>query len=270
MTSAALDAGWEFVRPTVDAVGLGMVGFGDRLGTGMDLRVTAIPAVTVVVSFGADLVVERGGDTRVLSGFVAGPESGTMAVRCPRAAGIEVRLPLIKAAGLVAADLRNGPVSLTDLWGRRVDTLREQLETSDWGRRFELVRDALTQIDSPTPPDEVGHAWRRMMASRGRVRVEDLARECGWSRKRLWRRFEDHTGLTPKRAAMLVRFRHAIEGLVDGKPAADVAFDSGYTDQSHLCRDIGAFAGVTPGAVSAALAPVAAGRYGAWGTFFQD
>jgi AraC-like DNA-binding protein len=270
MKAAELDDGWEFVRQSGGAECLGMVGFSDRAGHGMDLRVTAIPAVTVVISFGEDLFVDRGDDPRVLGGFVAGPNSGTMAVRCARAAGIEVRLPLIGTGGFAAADLTNGPVSLDELWGRRAERLREQLENSQWERRFELVRGALAQQGSPIPPGEVAYAWHTIVASRGRVRVEDLARNCGWSRKRLWRRFEACTGLTPKRAAMLVRFRYAVEGLVAGKPAADVALDSGFTDQPHLCRDVAAFAGVTPGAVSAALAPVAARRYGAWGTFFQD
>ncbi|MDH6244314.1 hypothetical protein M2432_001956 [Mycobacterium sp. OTB74] len=55
------DAGWEFVRPAGTHSRVSMVGFRDRAGHGMDLRVTAIPAVTVVLSFGDDLVVERCG-----------------------------------------------------------------------------------------------------------------------------------------------------------------------------------------------------------------
>lgn len=270
MTVAARDAGWEFVRPAFDTAGVGMVGFRDLAGVGMDLRVAAIPAVTVVLSFGADLVLDRADDTRIFSGFVAGPDAGAMAVRCPQAAGVEVRLPLVCAAGFAAADLVHGPVALTDLWGRRADRLRDQLATCGWQRRFELARDALVEPAPVVPPGEVMYAWRRMVSSRGRVRISELAHECGWSRKRLWRSFERATGLTPKRAAMLVRFRHAVEGLVDGRSAADVAAGSGYTDQSHLCRDVASFTGTTPGAIPAALEPVAAGRYGAWGTFFQD
>ena len=43
-----------------------------------------------------------------------------------------------------------------------------------------------------------------MVASRGRVRVERLAAEVGWSRKRLWSRFRSQIGLTPKRSAQLI------------------------------------------------------------------
>jgi AraC-like DNA-binding protein len=40
--------------------------------------------------------------------------------------------------------------------------------------------------------------------------------------------------------------------LAAGHSAALVAADSGFVDQSHLCRDVMAFAGMTPAAVAVA------------------
>jgi AraC-like DNA-binding protein len=91
-----------------------------------------------------------------------------------------------------------------------------------------------------------------MVASRGQVRVERLAAETGWSRKRLWSRFRSQVGIRPKRAAQLVRFDHAAHRLAAGEDAALVAAEAGYVDQSHLHRDVMAFAGVTPAAVAVA------------------
>jgi AraC-like DNA-binding protein len=128
------------------------------------------------------------------------------------------------------------------------------------------------QCDEPTrtPHPEVVASWDRIVASRGQVMVGELAESCGWSRKRLWARFGSQIGLTPKRAAMLVRFRHAVEDLVAGRPAADVAAACGYTDQSHLCRDVSSFADITPAAVtSEPLTAISKRRHQAWGTFFQ-
>jgi AraC-like DNA-binding protein len=88
-----------------------------------------------------------------------------------------------------------------------------------------------------------------MVTSRGRVRVERLAAEVGWSRKRLWSRFQNQIGLTPKRAANLIRFDYAVHRLAAGHHAALVAAESGFVDQSHLCRDVIAFTGATPAAV---------------------
>ncbi|WKY56275.1 helix-turn-helix domain-containing protein [Nocardia seriolae] len=75
------------------------------------------------------------------------------------------------------------------------------------------------------------------MAGHGRFRVEQLATDLGWSRQRLWSRFGSQLGLTPKRAARLVRFDHAVHRLVHGHSPARVAAETGYADQSHLTRD---------------------------------
>jgi AraC-like DNA-binding protein len=84
------------------------------------------------------------------------------------------------------------------------------------------------------------------------VRVDGLADEVGWSRKRLWSRFRAQLGITPKRAAQLVRFDHAAHLLAAGHALAGVAGESGYAGQSHLHREVKAFAGLTPAAVAAA------------------
>jgi AraC-like DNA-binding protein len=99
---------------------------------------------------------------------------------------------------------------------------------------------------------EVSFAWKRMVMSHGRIRVDQLAVEIGWSRKRLWTQFRSQTGITPKRAAQLVRFDRAAHRLAKGESIAQVALASGYVDQSHLNREVMAFAGLTPAAIAAA------------------
>ncbi|MFG2054518.1 helix-turn-helix domain-containing protein [Micromonospora sp. NPDC048930] len=72
----------------------------------------------------------------------------------------------------------------------------------------------------------------------------------GWSRKRLWSRFRSQLGITPKRAARLVRFDHAAHLLAANHSPASVATESGYVDQPHLHREVNAFTGLTPTAVA--------------------
>lgn len=97
---------------------------------------------------------------------------------------------------------------------------------------------------------EVVWAWHQIVVSRGLIRVDGLAAEVGWSRKRLWSRFHSQIGLPPKRAARLVRFDHAVHRLTAGEDAAQVAAECGYADQSHLHRDVVVFTGVTPTGVA--------------------
>ncbi|MGW6335206.1 helix-turn-helix domain-containing protein [Nocardia rhamnosiphila] len=140
-------------------------------------------------------------------------------------------------------------VGLEDLWGHDAARLREHLHgTPRWPDRFALIEAALSARfrDDRRADPEIAWAWHRLRAGRGRFRVEHLATEIGWSRQRLWSRFRTQIGLTPKRAAMLVRFDHAVHQLVQGRPPAQVAADSGYADQSHLHRDVREFTGAPP------------------------
>ncbi|WP_245660315.1 helix-turn-helix domain-containing protein [Nocardia kruczakiae] len=270
-------AGWEIVRPRQVADGLAMLGYRDRADSPLELRVAVIPAITVAVDFGGGgLVVETTESSRTNGGMVAGFSGGLTGIRAERAACVEVRMSPLRAYSVLGV----GPgelgavVGLDEVWGASAERLRARLaEAGEWEERFALTRGFLAQRFRPDriPDPEVRAGWNRIVATRGQVRVAELAESCGWSRKRLWTRFESQIGLTPKRAAMLVRFRHAVEGLVAGRPAADVAASCGYSDQAHMSREIASFAGRTPGTLARETHTlIGQHRYRAWGTFFQD
>jgi transcriptional regulator GlxA family with amidase domain len=95
---------------------------------------------------------------------------------------------------------------------------------------------------------EVVRSWERIVASRGQVRVGDLAAEVGWSQRHLATRFGDSLGLSPKRMARLARFDHA-KALLAGpgtRGLADVAARAGYYDQAHLTNDVREYSGLSP------------------------
>lgn len=125
-------------------------------------------------------------------------------------------------------------------------------DAATWQERLALTDEFLVKraAGAPSMSPEVAAAWDTIVARRGRIRVGDLAASSGWSRKRLWSRFSAQIGLTPKRAAMLVRFDHAARALRAGESAGDAALACGYADQSHLHRDVMALAGCTPGALA--------------------
>ncbi|MFD8738659.1 helix-turn-helix domain-containing protein [Streptomyces sp. NPDC059618] len=252
---------WGVARPSRPSrvAGVGMAGFRVRELDG--LRMVPHPAVTVLLEFGAGspVVVGPDGDRRWGS-VVAGP--GTGAGGGVRAWGesvecVQVRLsPVIARAvlGVSPEGLDGAVVPLDALWGREASRIRERLgELPSWQARFALTDALLARRygAGPAVDPEVAWAWHRIVAARGLVRVDDLAAEVGWSRKRLWSRFRSQLGTPPKRAVKLVRFDHAAHRLVAGEGAARVAADAGYADQSHLHRDVMAFAGTTPGAVTA-------------------
>jgi AraC-like DNA-binding protein len=250
---------WDIATPACPGrvPGLTMAGFRQRTSTAIDLSVIPYPAVTVAVDLGEGLAVVSdvgGHEARgcAVFGLALGPVRATgRNIEC-----LQMRLsPLVAPAVLGAAlDLRGATVTLEDLWGNDASRTHEQLrDAASWNDRFAIAEAALARrLGARTVDVEVGHVWQQMARHKGQVRVEDLAGEIGWSRKRLWSRFRSQIGITPKRAAQLVRFDHAAHHLAAGDGPAAVAAEHGYTDQSHLHRDAIAFAGLTPAAVAAA------------------
>ncbi|MEN3536714.1 helix-turn-helix domain-containing protein [Microbispora sp. ZYX-F-249] len=264
---------WDVARPARPGrmAGVTMAGFRDRGMTPAGLRLIPHPAVTLALVFGAGPVVVDDAGRQRRGSLVAGLAFGPARVRRAEAFEcVQVRLsPVVARAvlGVRPADLDGAVVALEDLWGREAARIGERLGgLSSWEDRFALTEALLARRrEAGTPVDpEVAWAWHRIVAGRGRVRVDRLAAELGWSRKRLWSRFRSQIGLQPKRAAKLVRFDHAVHRLAAGQDAAGAAADCGYTDQSHLHRDVVAFTGVSPAAVAGAPFLAVDDRAWAW------
>lgn len=250
---------WDIAVPARSGrlPGVSMAGFRDRASGPIDLRVVPYPAVTVVVEIGDEpLVVDDVSGRQQRGSVVAGLAPGSLRVRGTDIECLQVRLSPVVAHELGASGELGGMViALDDLWGPDATRTQEQLRAApSWDDRFAIAAAALARrLGTGRAVDpEVAVAWGRMVASRGQVRVDRLATELGWSRKRLWSRFRSQIGLTPKRAAQLVRFDHAAHRLAAGHSAAQVAAESGYVDQSHLHREVRSFAGITPTAVAVA------------------
>jgi AraC-like DNA-binding protein len=232
-----------------------MAGFRDRTTEPLDLPVVPFPAVTVVVDLGEQLLVDDGSGHHETGDAVI-----RLAPRGVRAQGrnvecLQMRLSPVVAHSLFGTlpDSDDAVVGLEDLWGHDAERIREQLRTTtSWDERFAVAEAALAREHHGRwhVEPEVDHAWDEIVATGGQLRVEELADELGWSRKRLWSRFRAQIGVSPKRAAQLVRFDRAVHRLAAGEGPALVAAEGGYVDQSHLHRDTVAFTGLTPGAVA--------------------
>ncbi|MFD9883486.1 helix-turn-helix domain-containing protein [Streptomyces alboflavus] len=221
--------------------------------------------LTAVISLSGPLEVAAGVDdgspvTR-FTGVAGGLMRRSVAIHHDgRQEGVQVSLTPLGARavyGMPAADLAHRLVPLEDLLGALGVELADRLRAAPtWAARFSVLDELLLRaVGRNTGGDpmsrvrpEVAETWRRLLAARGRIQIEKVATELGWSRRYLTERFRGEVGLSPKTFARVLRFEHAHELATwhDPLPWADVATASGYADQAHLVRDWSEFTGRSP------------------------
>lgn len=222
-------------------------GFREETGSPMVRREGPGRDVVVILSFGEGWEI----DGQRLTSFVAGLRNRQVTTRHEgRSFGIHVNVSPPAARrlfGVPLHELAGRQVPLEDVFDEPF--LVERLQVAgNWDERFRLLDDVFAPRLVGSAPTEVGWAWNRLVATNGTVRIGELTRELGWSRKRIAARFRDHIGLTPKRAARLLRFERARE-LAEGAARPDwagIAREAGYFDQAHLINEFRSFTGRTP------------------------
>ncbi|MGK5642800.1 helix-turn-helix domain-containing protein [Streptomyces sp. URMC 126] len=173
--------------------------------------------------------------------------------------GVQVTLTLDGANRLLGPRLSEFAGVLPDardVLGRRLGDVPERLgEAPTWEARFALLDEVFLGLDATYAgrvPPPLAWAWERLLHDGAGTRIADLARETGWSRRRLQQAFQRHVGIAPRDVACMTRFRRTLEALVRAPadlPHAVLADRCGYYDQSHLIREFKAVTGMTPGAL---------------------
>ena len=143
-------------------------------------------------------------------------------------------------------------IALADSLGDGALRLRERLlNTASLEDRFECVERWLLARLKPRSIVHPAVRWvvDRIAATGGRMSVEDLATQTGYTRKHLGSLFQQQVGLSPKSLARVHRFRGALALLnrADGQvPWTELADACGYYDQSHLINEFRRFTGLSP------------------------
>lgn len=125
--------------------------------------------------------------------------------------------------------------------------------TTDFRKQISAFMHSYMKIYRRVSPLEnsnllVLHSANQLFRTAGRVSIESLAEETGYTPRYLDRSFREETGLSPKQLAKIVRFQTAVSALnaPNGRNLTEIAMDLGYYDQSHFVHDFKAFTGLTP------------------------
>lgn len=215
------------------------------------------PTLTLIVSLQGSLRVDGVVLPRAwIAGLSAVP---TLVEHGGTYEAIDLKLAPVTANSLIGmplCELAGETVELEHVFGGRdaSELLDRLLGAADWEARFQALDAFIARRTPPrgAVPRAQSHAgmawaWRELRATGGRARIESLAARLGWSRSRLSREFRAQVGLPPKTVARIIRFAD-VRCRLEAEPVrwADVAYDCGYSDQSHLIRDFRELAGTTP------------------------
>ncbi len=155
--------------------------------------------------------------------------------------------------GVPVGELESAPVELADLIGDvGSDRLLDQVTSAPgWPERAAIVLELIagraeSDDRSEVAASQVRSAWHLLQATDGRMRIDRVAAEVGWSTRHLAKQFAASIGHGPKTAARILRFENSVRCLRAGVGAADTAARCGYADQAHLVREWRRMAGTTP------------------------
>jgi AraC-like DNA-binding protein len=157
---------------------------------------------------------------------------------------------LNRLIGINMTSLVNQDPAASDVLGKAAKVLGDAVHAaSDFHLRVTAAeRWVGMMLDKRGPDGAIGLASRRMIALRGRARIEGLVAKSDLSTSQFQRRFATQVGMTPKLFARTIRFDRAMVAHRDApsRPWTDIIHELGYFDQAHFIRECHAFAGLPP------------------------
>lgn len=211
--------------------------------------------VELIVNLGEphDLRLEDGRTVQHRRAWVSGLQTGCLHVHsrsAPRLIAASLRPAY--AGRVVGARADELAEAVREWESPHLNALRERLlDTTGTAARFRRFEHYLrTRLAAPRPFDPA-FAWaaEALADGAGTVRVGEINRQLGLSRKQFIQRFRQQVGLAPKRFAQVLRFDRVIAGIRMQRKVrwTEVAHQCGYYDQAHFNRDFRRFTGCTPG-----------------------
>lgn len=151
-----------------------------------------------------------------------------------------------------ASEITDGFVDLQELPDKpRVEAIAQLWDTNDPQQQLRAIfryLEALIEKNTATPDKGIQYAVSRIWQGKERGAFKDLHRELNVSERTFERKFEQQVGLSPRLLANIAQFQASLRQLKTGKyqRLSDIAYENGYSDQSHFIRSFKRFTGVSP------------------------
>src|SRR5919197_4020505 len=222
------------------------------------LKLPPAPAALLIVNLGAPFRIRGGTDIGVAEyadGCVVTMPTRVWEFSYPlrtRSVGVHVKpWGLAPFLPMPAAELRDRPVTVEQVWGRSaIAELRDRLAMAAGPHEMlALLEEELMRRLCEAPGlGLVRHTRSVIAATSGAVAIGDLSVAAGVSSTHLAQRFKEVIGVTPKRLARTYRFAATVLAIDPAGPVdwLELAGPAGSYDQAHLGPDFRTFTGLTP------------------------
>lgn len=148
-------------------------------------------------------------------------------------------------------EIQKHAINGSDLFKTDADIILEKLfdASNTMEMKIRIERYLSTFISDCTTDSLMNTIADCIKVHNGIYGVQKIAERFHITPRTFQRRFKDEFGLSPKNYMQLIRINYAVSRLSSGKydSLKDLAYYSGYYDQSHFIRDIKRICGTLPG-----------------------
>lgn len=152
------------------------------------------------------------------------------------------------------SDLVNQETALNTLFDKEaVDELEQMIiNAKDTATRIEHLEHFLrNKLHTDNVIDKIVKSTiDTIFSSKGKTPINTLLKNDPSKKKQLERKFKKQVGLSPKQLSKIIRLQAALKMVLDQDKntsnLTNIAYESGFYDQSHFIRDFKEFTGIIP------------------------
>jgi AraC-like DNA-binding protein len=196
-----------------------------------------------------NIVFFHGSGESILAGHTVAPrdmmirEKFLMVGVClyPYAVPLMFRLP--------ALELTHKAFDFDLVVGKEATFLRERvMEVSSIQEKIETVSAYLLKKTKTAAFMErsIQGSVLNVIQKEGQLTVENIVQQAGISSRQAERKFREYAGMSPKLFTRLIRFHASLQWAGANCSLTEIAYRSGYFDQSHFIREFKQFSGISP------------------------